>query len=221
MLGRLRTRISFANVASLLAIVLAVSSPAWGDPAANVAASVGKTAKKALSTAKKANKTAKSANKRSKQALAKAGPGPQRSQGSQGAQGAGGAPGAPGQPGADAGVTGRQTVAGEATTSSASETALDGPQVTVDVPAGGANVVLGANYDAKVTGGGFACGAVYEGDVRVQGFGCNNSSEYTREHGAQEIAADGGSHTYTLRYQNNGGSQAAFRNRTLMVTVLR
>ena len=96
---RLTPRLSFANVTSVLALVLAVSSPAWAGPAANSAASLVKQVKKAVGLSKKANKTAKAASKKADQALAQ--PGPQGPAGPQGAQGPQGPQGAQGQSGRD------------------------------------------------------------------------------------------------------------------------
>jgi formylglycine-generating enzyme required for sulfatase activity len=89
--------------------VLALTSPAWGDPVANSAASLNKTAKKALGLgkkadkrAKKANKTADTALKTAQQALAQGGkPGTQGSQGPQGSQGSQGPQGSQGSAGSD------------------------------------------------------------------------------------------------------------------------
>ena len=98
MRSRLAPRLSYANVAATLAVVLALTSPAWADPAANSAASLGDKVKKALGQSKKANKTAKAASKKADQALST--PGPQGASGGQGPQGAQGGQGTPGTQGA-------------------------------------------------------------------------------------------------------------------------
>ena len=110
---RLTPRLTFANVTSLLALVLAVSSPAWAGPAANSAASLGKQVKKAVGLSKKANKTAKAASKKADQALASPGPqGPPGAQGATGPQGPPGSQGSQGVAGSDAGsmITGNTDV---------------------------------------------------------------------------------------------------------------
>jgi hypothetical protein len=122
--------------------------------------------------------------------------------------------------GTSGGTTSSQTVAGEATTTSTSEVALDGPSVTVNVPAGGANVLIGANYDAKGDGTHYAGVSVYEDGTRINGVGANTSASYVRLHGTVSNAADAGSHTFTLRYNSQTGTLASFQNRTLIVTVL-
>ncbi len=81
-----------------LCVAVAGTTPAWGGPVANSAASLKTTAKKALGLGKKANKTAKKANKTANeakataaQALAKGGPpGPTGQQGEPGKNGANG-----------------------------------------------------------------------------------------------------------------------------------
>ena len=130
----------------------------------------------------------------------------------------------PGAPGADASVTSRVTRASEVTTSSSSPVALDATDVTVEVPAGGAVLAVGANYDGKnANGANVSCVALYEASTAVPsgGFGCVTSTTYVRGHGAVVIAADAGSHTYTLRYQSPGSTLASFQNRTLVVSVLK
>lgn len=104
MLG-LRPRASYANVASTLALALAVTSPAWGDPVANAATGTASSVKRVLGLAKRADKNAKKALATAREALAKGGPA--------GAQGPVGAPGAPGAPGAD-GAPGAMGPAGPA-----------------------------------------------------------------------------------------------------------
>jgi hypothetical protein len=143
--------------------------------------------------------------------------------GAPGQNGQNGQNGSPGQPGTDATpVTTRDTKPGEVTTTSTAEVPLDGPTVTVEVPPGGANILLGAGYDAKTTGGGaFACGTFFEGTTRLQGAGCTDSLTYARSTGSFPIFADVGSHTYTVRYNSSNAAQtASFRNRTLAVSVI-
>jgi hypothetical protein len=95
-----RPRLTYANVTATLALCLAMTSPAWGDPVANSAASLKKTATKALGFGKKANKRAKKALKTANRALAQGGkPGPGGPQGAQGPQGPQGATGATGAQG--------------------------------------------------------------------------------------------------------------------------
>lgn len=130
--------------------------------------------------------------------------------------------GANGSDGSSGGTTSRQTIAGEATTTSTGEVELDGPSVTVNIPAGGANVIVGANFDSKnATGTNNSWAAVYEGNTRLNGVGGGASSAYVRRHGGiQPFPADAGSHTYTMRYQSQSGTVASFQDRTLIVTVL-
>jgi hypothetical protein len=85
-------RLTSPYAISLVALVLALTSPAWGDPVVHTAASVGSKAKKALGLSKKANKRSKKALKTANAAkdaadlaLAKGGP--------PGPKGATGAPG--------------------------------------------------------------------------------------------------------------------------------
>jgi hypothetical protein len=106
-MSRRFARPSPALVVACIALVVAMTSPAWGDPVANSAASLKKTATKALGlskkaskTAKKANKTAKAASKKADQALASSGP--QGPPGPTGAAGQSGATGLTGQAGAAA-----------------------------------------------------------------------------------------------------------------------
>lgn len=77
-----------------LALAVALTGPAWGDPVAHTAASLGKNVKKALKLGKKADRRSKKALKTAKQALAKGGPqGPRGPQGPKGDTGATGARG--------------------------------------------------------------------------------------------------------------------------------
>jgi hypothetical protein len=148
--------------------------------------------------------------------------GPAGARGPAGDDGLTGAPGQPGAPGANASATSRDTIIGENTTSDMTPVALDGPQATVEVPAAGANLILGANYSAKnANGANNSCVIVYEGDTQLGGVGCVASTTYVRNHGAITIAADAGPHTYTLRYQSPAGTLASFQDRTLIVSVLR
>jgi hypothetical protein len=106
--------------------------------------------------------------------------------------------------------------------SSTPATAVNGPTVTVTVPAGGALVVLGANYDAKNSNGANnSCVDLFEGSTSLAGLGCVQSGTYARGHGAFTTAADAGSHTYTIKYDSPGGSTASFQNRTLIASVLK
>jgi hypothetical protein len=150
-------------------------------------------------------------------------PGANGQNGTNGTNGQSGTNGANGTSGADASVTTRNTAADEvATTSSSPATALNGPTVTVDVPAGGAIVVLGASYDGKNSNGANnSCVDLFEGTTRLAGLGCAQSDTYVRGHGAFTTAADAGSHTYTIKYESPGGSTASFQNRTLIASVLK
>lgn len=67
-----RSRASYANVVATLALCLAVTSPAWGDPVATTAASLGKSVKKALKLGKAADKRSKTALRRADEAKATA-----------------------------------------------------------------------------------------------------------------------------------------------------
>jgi hypothetical protein len=143
--------------------------------------------------------------------------------GTNGTNGQNGTNGTNGTNGADASITTRNTAADEvATTSSAPATALNGPTVTVDVPAGGAIVVLGANYDGKNSNGANnSCVDLFEGSKNLAGLGCVQSDTYVRGHGAFTTAADAGSHTYTIKYDSPSSSTASFQNRTLIASVLK
>jgi hypothetical protein len=145
--------------------------------------------------------------------------------GPSGAAGTPGTPGTPGQDGAagaDASNTSKATVAAEATTSSTTHVALGGPEVTVDVPTGGANVILGATYDSKnANGSNSSCASVDDGDALLSGMGCFQSSAYGRRRAVFTTTADAGAHTYTLRYGSPSGTAASFQNRTLIVSVLK
>ena len=105
---RRRLFTSFISIA-LVVLLAGTVSPAFGGPTASGgAASVLKTAKRALGMAKQADR-------RSKRALAKAGtPGPRGPEGPQGARGSEGFDGAPGErgPGGAKGATGAQGPAG-------------------------------------------------------------------------------------------------------------
>jgi len=128
-----------------------------------------------------------------------------------------------GPAGANASVTSRQTAPGEVTTTSNADVVLGGgPSVTVQVPAGGAVVMIGANYDAKnESAPNASCSSVYEGPNLVGGVGCVMTAGYTRGHGTATAALDPGPHTFTLRHSTTGGTNASFRNRTLIVSVLK
>jgi hypothetical protein len=91
-------RLSYANVAATLALVLALTSPAWGAPVANLSASLKETARKALGLSKKADKRSRAALARASAALASSGPGPQGPMGAQGPPGAKGDPCLPTDP---------------------------------------------------------------------------------------------------------------------------
>jgi hypothetical protein len=107
MAGKPRRRPRYADAVATLALVLALTSPAWADPVANGTASLVSTTKDALGFSKKANKTANKAAKtarkalrRANRALAEEGPqGPHGPQGAQGPQGGNGPQGAQGMPG--------------------------------------------------------------------------------------------------------------------------
>jgi hypothetical protein len=148
--------------------------------------------------------------------------GAQGEPGARGERGPSGADGQPGAVGADASATTRGAAPGETLTFETSESTTDGPEVTVQIPGGGANVILGANWESRHdnTGNG-SCVALYEGGTRLGGLGCVESLSFVRQHATLTIAADEGSHTYTLRYQSPDGGPAYFRDRTLIASVLR
>ena len=148
--------------------------------------------------------------------------GPKGADGPTGPQGVQGIQGVPGNPGADASATTRATSAGEVTTSATSPTDLGGPSVTVQVPAGGALVLLGFNFDGKnATNGNGSCVNFFEGATSIAGGGCVNTNSYTRGHGANSIVADAGQHTYTVKYYSPIGTLGSFQNRTLIASVLK
>ena len=147
-----------------------------------------------------------------------------------GVPGAPGQNGAPGQDGADgqngaagtpAAATARDTRPAEVTTSSSTDVADDVPSVTVEVPAGGATVLLGAAFDGKV-GIGDAAARFYDGETPLGEVGASHTVTYSHVTGSYVQFADAGSHTYTLRYSSTSGAHVAtFKDLSLSVGVLR
>jgi hypothetical protein len=177
---RSRARLSYANVAATLALVLALTSPAWSDPVAHSAATLAQQvkqvagqSKKARRTATSAKRTADSASKKADQAIAASGrQGPQGLQGLQGPQGGQGPQGATGAAGAT-NVVVRTGGAGTPGTHTASAGCVDG------VPNGSKGYRDAAN--ALVAGG---CAGGVGGTVSVPAV-CNPG----------EVAVGGG-HSY-------------------------
>ena len=143
--------------------------------------------------------------------------------GETGATGAKGDTGAAGTNGTNGGTTTSQTDAGEVTTTSSSNVDLGGPAITLDIPAGGANVVVGAVVDAKNGGSGSTtsfANPFADGTQMQCGNGASTSSTtYVRVSVACPVALDAGSHTFSIRYRSQA-NLASFQNRTLHVTVL-
>jgi hypothetical protein len=71
-LARLRTRMSFANVAAVLALVLALSTSGAAQPVANSAATLGKKVRNALRIGKKADRRARKALRQIKKGVPQA-----------------------------------------------------------------------------------------------------------------------------------------------------
>lgn len=170
MFGRGNARLNYANVAATLALVLALTSQAWGAPVANLSAGLQKTARKALGLSKKADKLSKKADKRSRAALARAsaalarsGPGPQ------GARGAQGPPGAKGDPclASDPACRGPQGAPGSGTTNFVMRSA---PSLHGDCSFNCAGVhTLSSTADCmpgeRATGGGVEPPSLYQDEV--------------------------------------------------------
>jgi hypothetical protein len=138
-----------------------------------------------------------------------------------GRQGLPGQNGAPGQPGANAATSYRDAKPGEVSTTSINAVALDGPSVTVDVPAGGATIVFAASFEGRVTGATLACGNFSEDGVPNIGLGCADSATYALRTNGGARFANAGPHTYSLRYSSTNASATAwFRNRVLSISVI-
>jgi hypothetical protein len=138
-----------------------------------------------------------------------------------GRQGLPGQNGAPGQPGANAATSFRDVKPGEVSTTSIGPVALDGPSVTVDVPAGGATIVFAASFEGKATGATLACGNIWEDGMPNIGLGCVDSTTYDLRSNGGARFATAGTHTYSLRYNSTNASATAwFRNRVLSISVI-
>ena len=143
--------------------------------------------------------------------------------GATGPKGDTGAAGTNGTNGTGGGTTTTETDAGEVTTSSGSYTDLGGPAITLNIPAGGANVIVGAVVDAKNGGSGSTesfANPFADGTAMQCGNGAfTSSTSYVRVRVACSVALDAGSHTFEIRHRSSG-NLASFQNRTLYVTVL-
>jgi hypothetical protein len=133
--------------------------------------------------------------------------------------------GPPGPPGADASATSRDFKPAEIATSSSTFVAFDGPSVTVQVPEGGAPVVLAASVERRnTTMGDEAWAFIFEDgqslNARISESG---SAAYETRKGGFVTWASAGTHTYELRYSRrpDGTGTAEFRNRLLAVSVLK
>jgi hypothetical protein len=147
--------------------------------------------------------------------------GPKGDTGATGAKGETGAAGTNGTNGTGGGTTTSQTDAGEVTTSSNTSVDLGGPTITLDIPAGGANVVVGGVTDAKNDGSGSSIASLFaDGTQMLCSVPSSSSTTYVRVSFACPTALDAGSHTFSIRYRASSGSVASFQSRTLYVTVL-
>src|SRR4051812_5983443 len=150
-----RPKLSYANGVATLALVLALTSPAWGSPAANGAASLTQNVKKALGLSKKADKNAKRALSRANLALTRGGPqGPAGAQGLQGSKGDQGLPGAGGSPDTPAQVLSK-LIQVDGSGSGLDADLLDGlgPSAFLSSGATAAGDVTGAFSNLQIAGG--------------------------------------------------------------------
>jgi hypothetical protein len=131
--------------------------------------------------------------------------------------------GPPGPPGAAASATSRDSKPGLFATASDTFVPSDGPSVTVQVPEGGALVVVGASVEVRnTTAGGEAWAWLFEDgnniNVRISEACCPT---FETKSGGISRWASAGTHTYELRYRRNNGGTAEFRNRSLVAAVLK
>jgi hypothetical protein len=133
--------------------------------------------------------------------------------------------GPPGAPGAAASATSRDSKPAQIATSSDTFEAFDGPSVTVQVPAGGAIVAFGTSIDARnTTASSGAIATLFEGANALARISerCNDcSSTFETKSGGITTWAPAGTHTYELRYRRQSGGTAEFRIRSLAASVLK
>jgi hypothetical protein len=130
--------------------------------------------------------------------------------------------GPPGPPGPAAAATSRDSKPALIATASDTFEPFDGPSVTVQVPEGGAPVVLGASVEARNTAGGEAWAFIYEGaDQLARISEAGSSMTFVTKRGGAVTWASAGTHTYELRYRRQGSGTAEFRNRSLAAAVLK
>jgi hypothetical protein len=145
-----------------------------------------------------------------------------------GTPGTPGQDGAPGQPGSDAAVTARDSRDGEVTTTSSTLEQKDGPSVTVNIPSGGAFVVL--SVEAELMHDPTGCPTFHYAfaslvDVSapstvITGVSNCNATFVSAASPAVTINALAGAHTYELRYARDGSGTGRFKNRRLRVSVI-
>jgi hypothetical protein len=133
--------------------------------------------------------------------------------------------GPPGAPGAAASATSRDSKPALIATASDTFQAFDGPSVTVQVPEGGALVVVGASVDVRnTTQNGEAWAFLFEGAntlARISERCGDCSSTFETKGGGITTWAPAGTHTYELRYRRYPSGTAEFRNRSLAASVLK
>jgi hypothetical protein len=132
-----------------------------------------------------------------------------------------GTAGETGPPGPAASVTSRDSKPAQIATASDTFEAFDGPSVTVQVPEGGALVVVGASVDRRNTAGGEAWAFVFEGAAQLARISESGSLTFETKSGGFATWASAGTHTYELRYRRQPSGTAEFRNRSLAASVLK
>jgi hypothetical protein len=145
--------------------------------------------------------------------------------GAQGGQGEPGQPGQPGTPGAAASDTKRDFQPDTVTTVNPFPTPLGGPSVSVDVPTEGANVILGCSVEESSESSAVPV-TTWWVDGANRGDACrlgSSSAGFSSATATLPLVLNGGTHTVELRYQQASFTSfhAAFRNRRLVVSVLR
>ena len=112
---------------------------------------------------------------------------------------------------------------GEVLTTSTTYVPLDGPSITVTVPAGGATVIMAVRVEGKTsaTSGDVTWdAAMFRNGQELNGASSVSTSfaefEFSHTH-----ALPAGTYTYEMRYRSEeSGATATFRNRRLHITVL-
>jgi hypothetical protein len=212
LLSKLRTRLTYANVMATIAVFVALGGSSYAA------------LKITGRNVRDSSLTTRDVKNRSLLGVDfKRGQLPAGQQGAQGPQGPQGPQGTPGPPGAAASATSRDFKPGLIATASDTFEPFDGPSVTVQVPEGGAPVVLGASVEARNTAGGEAWAFVFEDgnglNMRISEAG--NSTTFVTKKGGGVTWASAGTHTYDLRYRRQGSGTAEYRNRALAAAVLK